>query len=219
VCFILIIAGESFTLIYTYLFHLVPSGRYDTINKQWFKGDKAYLFNVFSLASVWRDRMLAAINQYPELTLPLDLPKKWVVDCRKVRFCLPSFKYLSRYLYRGVLPDKDIINISNNSVTFKYREGGTNISKTRSLPVLEFLWLILQHVLPKGLQRVRDYGFLRGFAKQLHLQIQLLLGMITTLFSVSESETRPRAVHICPCYQHSMKLVGFYRLKLSDFAR
>jgi len=26
------------------------------------------------------------------------------------------------------------------------------------------LWLILQHVLPKGLQRVRDYGFLRGNA-------------------------------------------------------
>nr|WP_232428132.1 transposase [Photobacterium marinum] len=24
------------------------------------------------------------------------------------------------------------------------------------------MWLMLQHVLPKGMQRVRDYGFLRG---------------------------------------------------------
>ena len=35
--------------------------------------------------------------------------------------------------------------------------------------------LILQHVLPKGLQSVRDYGLLSSGAKKLRLIIQLLL--------------------------------------------
>lgn len=62
----------------------------------------------------------------------------------------------SSYLYRGVLPDKDIISITHNSVTFRYRHGQTNKWETRTLPPLQFLWLILQHVLPKGLKRVRN---------------------------------------------------------------
>ncbi|MCK5818386.1 MAG: transposase, partial [Psychromonas sp.] len=29
-------------------------------------------------------------------------------------------QYLSRYLHRGVLPDKNIINITDQNVTFRY---------------------------------------------------------------------------------------------------
>ena len=31
---------------------------------------------------------------------------------------------------------------------------------TRTLPGADFLWLVLQHVLPKGLRRSRNFGFL-----------------------------------------------------------
>jgi hypothetical protein len=34
----------------------------------------------------------------------------------------------------------------------------------------DFLWLVLQHVLPKGFRRVRDYGFLHGNAKKLLIE-------------------------------------------------
>jgi hypothetical protein len=51
-------------------------------------------------------------------------------------------------------PDKDIIDISDHQVTFRYTDSQTNQSATRSLPTNQFLMLILQHVLPKGLQRV-----------------------------------------------------------------
>ena len=36
--------------------------------------------------------------------------KIWVFDCRNVGFGAFVLKYLSRYIYRGVLPDKDIMN-------------------------------------------------------------------------------------------------------------
>jgi Putative transposase len=37
----------------------------------------------------------------------------------------------------------------------------TKTTQIRTSPVVKLLWLILQHVLPKGLRRVRDYGLLR----------------------------------------------------------
>nr|WP_240457544.1 transposase [Vibrio neptunius] len=56
------------------------------------------------------------------------------------------------------MPDKDIIHIEENSLTF-HQDSHTQQWKMRTLPTLKFLTLILQHVLPKGLHRVRDYGF------------------------------------------------------------
>jgi len=202
--------------LHPHLHIVVPSGRYDAAKQQWHKGDTHYLFNAFSLAKVWRDRMMEAINHHKELTLPSDIPSKWVVDCRKVGFGLSSLQYLSRYLYRGVLPDKDIINITDEAVTFRYKEGGTNITTTRTLPILKFLWLILQHVLPKGLQRVRDYGFLKGNAKQLRLQIMLLLGMNVgnNVDAASpQQKTIKHALCLCPCCQHMMQFIGMGRLR------
>ena len=198
--------------LHPHLHIIVPCGRYDGTKKQWHKSDKKYLFNEFALAKVWRARMLDAVNHCSELTLPDDTPKKWVVDCRKVGFGLSSLQYLSRYLYRGVLPDKDIINITDQIVTFRYKEGGTNITKTRTLPVLKFLWLILQHVLPKGLQRVRDYGFLRGNAKRLRVQILMLLGGNIGMETMQPKQIK-RAMCLCPCCQHEMSFKGMSRLR------
>ncbi|TMO72057.1 IS91 family transposase, partial [Pseudoalteromonas aurantia] len=86
----------------------------------------------------------------------------FVVDCRKVGFGDKAYQYLSRYLYQGVLSDNDIVHYDENTVTFKYQESRTKQTVTRTLPVLKFLWLILQQVLPKGLHRVRDCGYLAG---------------------------------------------------------
>ena len=57
--------------------------------------------------------------------------------------------------------------------------------KTRTLPTLKFLWLILQHVLPKELQLVRDYGFLQGNAKAFVLTVSMNLHVLG-------SRNRPR---------------------------
>jgi len=64
---------------------------------------------------------------------------------------------------------------------------------------LEFLWLILQHVLPKRLQRVRDYGFLRGNAKVLRSEIILLLMRIPNWIAPMQTTIKRRAnafVHV-----------------------
>ncbi len=103
----------------------------------------AYLYNELALASVWRTKILEAFNQHPTLTLPKRYPREWIANCIKVGYGQHAFEYLSRYLYRGVLPDKDIISITNKSVTFKYVDSETKTIQKRNLPILEFLWLVL----------------------------------------------------------------------------
>ena len=199
--------------LHPHLHIIVANGGYDIKKKQWKKGKSGYLFNAFALAKVWRARMLEAINTHADLSLMhvKHLPKKWVVDCTKVGYGLPALKYLSRYLYRGVIADKDIIYHDKTSVTFRYQDSTTKTSKTRTLPILDFLLLILQHVLPKGLQRVRDYGLLSSGARKLRLSIQLLLTECTHALPPSITPIKPKAKRVCPCCQHYMLCTGVIR--------
>jgi hypothetical protein len=155
--------------------------------------------------------MLEAIATHPQLRLPDGVPNRWVVDCRKVGYGQAALDYLSRYLYQGVLPDKDILKVTPNTVTFRYKDSKTQTWKTRTLRVLKFLLLVLQHVLPKGLQRVRDYGFLRGSAKALRQRIQLML--LPTFYCMPPKllPTHPKAIRPCPCCEQTMACVGITR--------
>ncbi len=117
-------------------------------------------------------------------------------------------KYLSRYLYRGVLPDKNIIKVTGNEVTFQYKDSDTKTSKLRALPTLEFLWLVIQHVLPKGFRRVRDYGLLAGANRKRLKQIQQLLALLLgiDLPSISNIE-RTQAIRLCACCKQPMRFM------------
>jgi hypothetical protein len=139
------------------------------------------------------------------------MPKQWIVNCTKVGYGLPALKYLSKYLYRGVLADKDIISHDKKNVTFRYTDSTTKTTKTRTLPTLKFLLLILQHVLPKGLQRVRDYGILSSGAKKVRLLIQLLLTEFTHPLAPSVTPVKPKAKRVCPCCKHPMLCTGVIR--------
>jgi hypothetical protein len=61
----------------------------------------------------------------------------------------PALEYRSRYLYRGVVAEANIVAEQNGSVTFRYVVGATGETGYRTLPGEDFLWLILQHVLPE----------------------------------------------------------------------
>ena len=115
-------------------------------------------------------------------------------------------KYLSRYLYRGVIREPDIVANDHGKVTFKYIDSNTGQTRYRTLKGEDFLWLVLQHVLPKGFRRVRDYGFLHGNAKKLLTLIQLIVKIMVTA-----NPARPRPVFLCPRCQSPMQILGFIR--------
>lgn len=184
---------------------VVPGGGIDTRRRQWKKKKGKYLFNVFALAKVFRAKFLEALNG-AGFSIPANLPEKWVVDCAHVGKGKPALKYLSRYLYRGVLSEKNILANQNGQVTFQYIESKTGKTQYRTLKGEDFLWLILQHVLPKGFRRVRDYGFLHGNAKKRLKLVQLVLQVIINAYF-----SRPRPVFKCPKCQAPMQIVAFLR--------
>lgn len=184
---------------------VVPGGGVDKCKKQWKKFKGKFLFNEFSLAKVFRARFLQAIVQ-KGFSIPPKTPRAWVVICVHVGKGLPALKYLSRYLYRGVISEKNIVANNNGLITFKYIESKTGTTQFRTLKGEDFLNLILQHVLPKGFRRVRDYGFLHPNAKKLLLLVQLILKVI-----IKAVIQQPRPVFKCPKCQSPMVIVTFRR--------
>jgi hypothetical protein len=182
---------------------IVPGGGIDKRRKQWKKVKGKYLFNEFALANVFRARCLAAFNK-AVLTIPMGVPKKWVVDCAHVGRGKPALKYLSRYLYRGVISENAIVSVQDGLVTFKYTDSKTGKTQYRTLKGEDFCWLVLQHVLPKGFRRVRDYGFLHGNAKKTLKLVQLVLRVIIEIIT-----PRPRPVFKCPHCQSPLTIIGF----------
>ncbi len=140
--------------------HLVmPAAAIDKVKRQWrTKRQKVkstatgYLFNHKALAKVFRAKMLDTTCQ-EGLALPSSYPDAWVVDVKSVGSGEKALLYLGRYLYKGVILEKDIITCENGQVTFRYRNSKTKQLEHRTVPGTQFLWLILQHVLPKGFHR------------------------------------------------------------------
>lgn len=177
---------------------VMPGGGINQKRKQWKKLKGKYLFNEFALAKVFRARFLASLKEH-NLKIPTSTAEKWVVNVQHVGKGLPALTYLSRYLYRGVISEKNIISNENGKVTFSYVNSTTKKTEYRTLKGEEFLYLVLKHVLPRGFRRVRDYGFLHANAKALLKLVQLILQV-----KLERKPLRARADYICPHCQSSM---------------
>ena len=82
----------------------------------------------------------------------------WVVDIIPVGSGEAAFKYLAPYVFRVALSNKSIVAIEDSKITFRYRDSQTNTARTMTVTAEEFIRRFLQHVLPKGFQKVRTYG-------------------------------------------------------------
>lgn len=184
---------------YPHIHVVVPGGGINKQKRQWIKLKGNYLFNEFALARVFRARFLDAINK-AGYCLPKNVPQQWLKNCRHVGKGAPALKYLSRYLYRGVISEKNIIANKNGRVTFKYTDSNTGKIKYRCEKGHKSLWLIL----PKRLRCVRDYGFLHHNAKRSLLLVQFILGVVIKRVT---PRTRP-AFKCCYC-QAEMLIKGF----------
>jgi len=151
---------------------------------------------------VFRGKLLAALKQ-EGLTLPSLLPKKWVADCKSVGNGEQALIYLGRYLYRGVIRETDLLSCENGQVSFRYRDSQSGEIKVRTLPGADFLRLILQHVLPKGFRRSRNYGFLHPNRKSLIALLHIVLRIAPRV----PMPLRPRPAFLCPCCGKPMQII------------
>ncbi len=184
---------------------IMPGGGVQQVRRQWKTIKGKYLFNARALAKVFRARFLAALKT-AGLPTPQDLPKKWIVNVKPIGAGKPALEYLSVYLYRGVISEKKIVANRHGKVSFQYTDSATGKTQSRTLAGQDFLMMVLQHVLPKGFRRVRDYGFLHGNAKRQLSLVQLVLRVV-----IAARALRPRPVFKCPRCQSPMRIIAFVK--------
>ena len=182
---------------------IMPAGAINKKHRLWRKKGSDFLFDHKALAIVFRAKMLEAIKQ-ADLSLPAKYPAQWVVDCKQVGSGNKAFVYLGRYLYRGVIQEKDILKCTKDEVTFRYKESKTGDYKTRTLSGVKFIQLILQHVLPRRFRRARDYGFLHPNSKPLIKLLHYLFKFDPNQWQILK---KPRAVIKCTCCGGVMNIV------------
>jgi hypothetical protein len=96
-------------------------------------------------------------------SIPEVWSKDWVVKTVAVGDGSAALKYLAAYVFRVAIGDHRILSCEDGHVNFSYRKSG---SRRMRLDAMEFLRRFLQHVLPRGFQKVRHFGYLSPRARR-----------------------------------------------------
>ena len=182
---------------------VMPSASINKKTGLWRVKSSKYIFNHKAMAKVFRAKLLKTLVDN-NLRVPKDCPEKWVVDCKNVGNGDKALIYLGRYLYKGVIQEKDILKSENGMITFRYMDSKTKQFQTKTVAGEYFLWLLMQHVLPKSFRKARCYGFLHPCSKKIIKFLQVILRFNPVMM---HKKLKPRAKITCKCCGAKMKII------------
>jgi hypothetical protein len=150
---------------------IVTAGGLSEDDSRWIASSPKYLFPVKVMGALLRGKMIAALRDLhrsgafeglDSLAEPgafdhlVDAVARtnWVVYAKKAFRCAEHvMAYLGRYTHRVAIANSRLVNVTDDEVTFRTKDG-----KTVTLPPVAFLWRLVLHVLPHGLHKIRHYG-------------------------------------------------------------
>ena len=88
--------------------------------------------------------------------------KNWVVYVKQAMAGpVPVLRYLGRYTHRVAISNRRLVSFDGEQVTFRWKDYARgNKQRLMTLSASEFLRRYVQHVLPHGFVRIRQFGFL-----------------------------------------------------------
>jgi len=187
---------------------VVPGGGLSADRLRWVRPKQPdYFLPQRMLAARFRTRLKEALQrdhgprfrQIPAAVWQQD----WVADVQPVGRGDGALKYLAAYVYRTAFSAERILTDDGHHVTFAWRDNRGNQRTTR-LTAEAFLYRYLQHVLPKGLQRVRSYGWLSAAARARFERLAALLDWRAPALLPPV----PRPPPECPCCKKPMRRVS-----------
>lgn len=157
---------------------LIPAGGISADKEHWLAARNNYLVPVKALSKIFRGIFVEMVHkQLPDVELPDSIWKKdWVVYCKPtVQGAEKVLNYLGRYVHRVAIANSRIISVEDGKVTFRYKDSKSHKSRIMTLKAHEFIRRFLQHVLPKGVHKIRYYGLWSPInRKNLHKMKELL---------------------------------------------
>lgn len=187
---------------------VVPGGGLSQDGLRWVRPNRPdYFLPQAALAMRFRTRLKHILQQeHPQLFV--QIPRQvwrinWVADVQPVGSGEPALKYLAAYVYRTAFSAERIVADDGQHVTFSYRDNHGQPHQLK-LSAEKFLHRFLQHVLLKGFQRVRCFGWLSPAAKQRFARVRALLDSPAP----PPVPASPKALPPCPCCKKPMYWIG-----------
>jgi hypothetical protein len=140
---------------------LVTAGGLSPDGTQWIAPkNPAFLVPVQALSVIFRAKVCAGLRRAGLLdqVTPSTWTTPWVVHAQPAGRGQRVLDYLGRYVFRIAIANSRLEQVTDDDVTFRYRDNRTHEVRRVTLPGVAFLQRFLQHVLPRGCAKVRYYG-------------------------------------------------------------
>lgn len=177
--------------------HSIVTGGGLTNSNKWIESKKEYLFKVQVFSSLFRGKFLALLKD-ADLIFPKD--KQYLKDKANFnKFLEPLYQknwityieppkgkpenvieYIGRYSFRVAISNDRILGISNENVTFEYKDYKDNAKiKIMTISAEEFIRRFLLHVLPCRFTKIRHFGLLSNRNRKAIIRLcRILIGTI-----------------------------------------
>ena len=135
------------------------------------------------MAKLLRGKLKAMLaDKRPDLVAPAAVwAKPWVVHINHWGQGHDAvLRYLARYVFRVAITNTRVVALDDHTVTIRYKQRKSSRWRTCRMPGHEFVRRFLQHVLPKGLHKVRYFGLWHPSKRQRAAQARLLLELDRT---------------------------------------
>lgn len=157
---------------------LVSAGGLSADGQRWVPGQHPnFLVPVRALSVIFRAKLRDRLKRAGLWSqVPAKVWKqKWVVHAQHAGSGQKVLDYLGRYVFRIAISHSRLETLEQGQVTFRYRDNRTQQIKRVGLTVQEFVQRFLQHVLPRGLTKVRHYGLSSSACGSRHAAAMALL--------------------------------------------
>jgi hypothetical protein len=157
---------------------LVTGGGVSDDGQHWHPARNVFLVPFAALAKLVRGKLRAALGKRrPDLVVPdATWSKRWVVHCTAWGEGDEAvLRYLARYVFRVAITNNRIVGLDDNGVTLRHKHRASNRWHTIRLSGHELMRRFLQHVLPKGLHKIRYYGLWNPARREQAVRARLLL--------------------------------------------
>ncbi|MFZ0206530.1 MAG: transposase [Roseiarcus sp.] len=121
--------------------------------------------------------------------------------------------YLARYVFRVAITNTRIVGLDDQAVTIRHKRRESNRWRISRIPGQEFMRRFLQHVLPKGLHKVRYFGLWHPVRRKHAARARLLLRLdpqATPLQAQMSAEAadpqKSDSPRVCPCCRKGLLL-------------
>lgn len=148
---------------------LVPGGAISEDGQSWLSSRVDFFVPVRAASLIFRAKFRAVMDRLGWLK---QIPKQvwsqdWVVHSQAVGDGRRAIQYLAPYVFRVAISNRRLVNYDPGPesdplaghVSFTYRKSGSQRYRKMTVTTEEFIRRFLQHVLPRGFQKVRHFGF------------------------------------------------------------